>query len=114
MLKVYGIKNCGTMKKAFAWLEENGVEYMFHDYKKLGLDDALLSAWMDQVDWNELLNKKGMTWRKLDDAVKSSITKEKAVEIMLDNQSIIRRPLLEKEGKVLTLGFDEAVYKDLF
>jgi Spx/MgsR family transcriptional regulator len=114
-MTVYGIKNCNTVKSALTWLEENGVEFEFHDYKKKGVDQAKLKAWIKQVGWEQLVNKRGTTWRQLDETLQNSIKNESAaIGMMTEKTSVIKRPLLEKDGKVLTLGFDEGTYKQLF
>ncbi|MGD9171192.1 MAG: arsenate reductase, partial [Candidatus Thiodiazotropha sp.] len=73
MAKLYGIPNCDTMKKARRWLDEHGVPYQFHDYKKAGVDEGLLRQWVDQVGWEALFNRRGMMWRKLDDSLKANM-----------------------------------------
>jgi len=112
MIKIYGIPNCDTMKKARRWLEANGIEYDFHDYKKLGVPEKNLKNWVKQTGWETILNKRGTTWRKLDDEVKDNIDETAAIQLMLDNPSIIKRPILES-GKLLLIGFDEDQYKRL-
>ncbi len=113
MIIIYGIPNCDTMKKARKWLTDNGIEYRFHDYKKQGLDEALLRAWIDDLGWEALLNRRGTTWRKLPQAVRDGIDEASAIRVMLENQSIIRRPVLESgEGRLV--GFSEQAYRDLF
>ena len=101
---VYGIKACDTMKKAMTWLTDNGVSFEFHDYKKQGISEEKLRYWLSQVDWDVLINKRGTTWRKLSDADKDNIDNDKAVALMLANQSLIKRPLLESGDKI-HLGF---------
>jgi len=109
---VYGIKNCNTVKSAIEWLNKNKVEFEFHDYKKSGITAAKLSEWSKQVGWESLVNKRGTTWRQLDEAVQKKVTNEKsAIELMIEKTSVIKRPLIEENGKVLLLGFDEAEYK---
>ena len=89
MIKIYGIPNCDAMKKARRWLQANGVEYDFHDYKKLGVPEKKLKTWVKQAGWETILNKRGTTWRKLDDELKHNIDNASAIKIMLDNPSII-------------------------
>ncbi|HMP98971.1 MAG TPA: ArsC family reductase [Cyclobacteriaceae bacterium] len=109
---VYGIKNCNTVKSALDWLKKKKIEFEFHDYKSKGISAAKLKDWSKQVGWEALLNKRGTTWRKLDEAEQQKIKSEKAaIELMLEKTSIIKRPLIERNGKVLLLGFDEAAYK---
>ena len=112
MITIYGIPNCDTMKKARRWLEANGVEYSFHDYRKLGVPEKKLRAWVKQAGWETVLNRRGTTWRKLDNEVKDAIDTESAIQIMLDNPSIIKRPVLES-GRRLLIGFKENDYQQL-
>jgi arsenate reductase (glutaredoxin) len=113
MVKIYGIPNCDTMKKARQWLTEHGIEYAFHDYKKAGVDEKLLRRWVKQAGWETLLNRRGMMWRKLDDAVKANIDEASAIRVMLETPSIIKRPVLEY-GKVLLVGFKAEEYARIF
>ena len=113
MTTLYGIPNCDTIKKARKWLNDNGVDHAFHDYKKLGVPEKELKKWMKQVGWEVLLNKRGTTWRKLDDAVKESVNQKLAIEIMIDNPSIIKRPVLDVNGKIV-VGFSVDDYKAIF
>jgi arsenate reductase len=109
---VYGIKNCNTVKSALDWLNKNKVEFEFHDYKKSGITDTKLSTWCKQVGWENLVNKRGTTWRQLPEANQKKVTNEKtAIALMLEKTSVIKRPLIEEKGKVILLGFDEADYK---
>lgn len=113
-MTVYGIKNCNTVKSALDWLNNKNVEFDFHDYKAKGISADKLKSWSKQVGWESLVNKKGTTWRQLDDTTKEKINNEiAAIELMLERTSVIKRPLLEKNGKVITLGFDEDQYKKL-
>lgn len=104
---IYGIKNCDTMKKTFQWFDKHKVEYDFHDYKKLGADKAVVTQAFDVFGWEEALNRKGTTWRKLPEDVRDGMTKTKAMKIALENPSILKRPLIIK-GKDMMCGFDEA------
>lgn len=113
MITLYGIPNCDTMKKARSWLDENGIAYKFHDFKKAGLDKDLLLAWIKAVGWETLLNRRGMMWRKLDEETKSNIDEASAVRVMLDNPSIIKRPVLDT-SKAIHVGFDTEDYKSIF
>ncbi|MDO8988144.1 MAG: ArsC family reductase [Sideroxyarcus sp.] len=113
-MKLYGIPNCGTVKKARAWLDERGAEYQFVDYKKQQITQDLLAGWMKQVGWQKLLKKTGPTWGKLPDAVKASITNEAtALSLMLEQPNVIKRPVLERKGKVLATGFNQTDYENL-
>lgn len=106
---IYGIKNCDTMKKTFQWFEKHNIDYDFHDYKKLGTDKAVISKAFDAFGWEEALNRKGTTWRKLPEDVREGMTKAKAMKIALENPSILKRPLIMK-GDDMVLGFDEAAW----
>lgn len=108
-MKLYGIKNCDTVKKARKWLDDNGITYDFHDFKKDGLDDALLTRWENAIGWDALLNRRGTTWRKLPDEVRDTINAQSAHQIMLDNPSIIKRPVVEsgrEQGGNVSVGFN--------
>jgi arsenate reductase len=109
---VYGIKNCNTVKSAIDWLKKNKIDFQFHDYKTAGISPAKLKEWSDQVGWESLVNKRGTTWRQLDESVQSKITNEKAaINLMKEKTSVIKRPLIEVDGKVLLLGFNEVEYR---
>lgn len=115
MYTVYGIKNCNTVKKALDWLKKNKVEFEFHDYKTKGVDPAKLKNWSGQTGWEKLVNKKGTTWRQLDEKIQNNVTTEKAaIALMQEKTSVIKRPLIERNSKVVALGFDEAEYKQAF
>jgi arsenate reductase (glutaredoxin) len=113
MTKIYGIKNCDTMKKARTWLDGHKVAYSFHDYKASGIDKPILEGWANKVGWEILLNRAGTTFRKLPDADKGDLTEKKAIALMLAQPSMIKRPVLEAKGK-LTVGFKPEEYKKLF
>jgi arsenate reductase len=113
MLTMYGIPNCDTIKKARTWLEQHKVDYTFHDYKKQGIDKALLEGWIKQVGWETLLNRAGTTFKKLPDADKSGLTEKKAIALMLAQPSMIKRPVLERKGRI-TVGFKPDEYAKLF
>lgn len=110
---LYGIKNCDTIKKARKWLETNNVDYIFHDYRGDGLD----RDWLDEVEhtlgWENLLNKRGTTFRQLPEDVKAQLNRNTAIELMLENPAIIKRPLL-KSNQGLTLGFNVKEYEVIF
>lgn len=111
---VYAIPNCNTVKKALDWMKANKIPYSFHDYKKLGISNAQLTNWSKQVGWEALINKKGTTWKLLGPEVQSTITNQKAaIALMAGKTSVIRRPLIEKDGSLIVLGFDETAYKKL-
>ena len=113
MIIVYGISNCDTIRKARRWLADAGIDYHFHDYRKEGLDEAKLRDWAEQLGWELLLNKRGTTWRNVPDTEKVSITKESAIQLMLEKPAIIKRPLLDLGDKPV-LGFNENLYSTLF
>ena len=108
-VKIYGIKNCDTMKKAITFLDEAGVMYDFHDYKKLGIDENVLQKAIDEQGWENVINRRGTTWKKLPESVRETMDAEKAVHIARDNPSVIKRPVLTVGGEML-LGFDEQEY----
>jgi len=110
MLKVYGIKNCDTMKKAFAWLAANGIACSFHDYKTSGIDAVTLAKWEKSLDWEILLNRRGTTWRKLDAETQTSINRDKALQLMQEQPSLIKRPVLDT-GSQLLCGFDPEAWQ---
>jgi arsenate reductase len=109
---IYGIRNCDTMKKARAWLEAHDVAYEFHDYKNSGIDRATLEKWAKTAGWEVLLNRAGTTFRKLPDAAKNGLTKARALELMLEQPSMIKRPVIER-GRTLLVGFTEEGYSAL-
>ena len=113
MSTLYGIPNCDTVRKARKWLEANGIDYTFHDFRKNGLDEKQLQRWVKELGWETLLNKRGMMWRKLPDAKKDNLDEKKATAIMLAEPAIIKRPVLDL-GKNRHVGFAETEYKKLF
>jgi arsenate reductase len=104
VITIFGIKHCDTMKKAFAWLDAHGVTYDFHDYKTAGIDIGRLQAWSDQVGWEALLNTRGTTWRKLSPTQQAHLDEAKALKLMCEYPSLIKRPVL-KSGETLLVGF---------
>ena len=104
MLTIYGIKNCDTVKKAIKWLKEEGVEHTFHDFRKDGLTAEMVNAFEAGLGWEVLLNTRGTTWRKLDDADKTDVDADKAKALMVAHDAIIKRPVWEKAGEY-QLGF---------
>jgi len=113
-MKVYGIPNCNTVKKARTWLEERGLAYEFHDYKKQGVPEALMMKLLQAYGHEILINRKGPTWRKLPAEVQASVRDAaSALVVMAANSSVIKRPIVERDGKHL-FGFDEAAYADFF
>jgi len=109
MIRVYGIKNCDTMKKAMTWLTENGVPYEFIDYKKVGIAEANLPEWDSRAGWEKLLNTRGLMWRKLTDEERSAVDREKALKLMAQYPSLIKRPVLDA-GSQLLVGFSPENY----
>jgi Spx/MgsR family transcriptional regulator len=113
-MKLYGIPNCNTVKKARSWLDEHQVTYEFHDFKKLGIDATTLENWLQQTSLEKLVNRSGMTWRNLPEDEKSAVTDHaSAIRLMQDKTSVIKRPVLVADGKLLALGFDESTYGKL-
>jgi len=110
MITMYGIRNCDTVKKARAWLDGRGVAYDFHDYKTAGIDAGRLRAWADELGWERLLNRAGTTFRKLPDADKEGLDRDRAIALMLAQPSMIRRPVLDLGDRRL-LGFSAADYE---
>jgi len=112
-VSIYGIKACDTMKKARDWLDGHGVAYGFHDYKAVGVTQDLLEAWAAKVGWETLLNRSGTTFRKLPDADKADLDQAKAIRLMLDQPSMIKRPVLDVDGSLI-VGFKPAEYEAAF
>ena len=120
-ITIYGIKSCSTMKKAFTKLDELGVSYDFHDYKKQGIDKATLQHWVNQLGIDKVLNKRGTTWRKLTDEQKQAAddSVNNAIDLLVENTSMIKRPIVEGERTdnnqlILLCGFDEAEFDTIF
>ena len=109
-LTMYGIKNCDTVAKARKWLEDRGLAYACHDYKASGIDRPRLEAWVDELGWEPLLNRAGTTFRKLDDADKQNLDREKAIGLMLASPSMIKRPVLDL-GERRLVGFKPELYE---
>lgn len=101
------------MKKAIKWLNDNSIEFHFHDYKKVGIDADTLAKWLKSTPWDELINRRGTTWRKLPDESKLDIDNEKAIKLMMENNSLIKRPILQANKK-LYLGFKAEDYAKIF
>lgn len=121
-ITIYGIKSCSTMKKAFIKLDELGVPYDFHDYKKQGIDKETLQRWVNGLGIDKVLNKRGTTWRKLDDSQKQAadVSVDKAIDLLVENTSMIKRPIVEgqfdenQDQAILLCGYDEAVFDTKF
>ena len=113
-ITLYGIPNCDTVKKARAWLSEQGVDYTFHDYKKQGADAKRIAGWVDQAGWENVLNRAGTTFKKLPDADKAGIDEARAIDLMLAQPSMIKRPVLDLgDGRTL-VGFKPERYAEAF
>ncbi len=108
-ITIYGIKNCDTMKKARTWLDARAVAYTFHDYKTAGIERAKLLEWCESVGWERLLNRNGTTFRKLSEADRTGLNQTKAIELMLAQPAMIKRPVLEL-GRTLLVGFSPESY----
>ena len=122
-ITIYGIKSCSTMKKAFTKLDELGVSYDFYDYKKQGIDKESVQRWVDRLGIDKVLNKRGTTWRKLDDSQKQAADSDvdKAIDLLVENTSMIKRPIIEgqlddkNQGQpILLCGYDEAEFEAIF
>ena len=120
-ITIYGIKSCSTMKKAFTKLDELGVSYEFHDYKKQGIDKETVQRWVNELGIDKVLNKRGTTWRKLDDSQKQAAdaSLDNAIDLLVENTSMIKRPIVEgeradKNQLILLCGFDEAEFERVF
>jgi arsenate reductase len=112
-ITIYGIKNCDTMKKARAWLEKHGVDYVFHDYKTKGTERERLEQWCRKVGWEILLNRAGTTFRKLPESAKARVDARKAMQLMLEQPSMIKRPVLDLGGGKLVVGFTPENYSTM-
>lgn len=112
MYKVYGIPNCDTVKKALNWLKEHDIPFEFHNFKKEGISQEKLEAWLEKYPWETLVNKAGTTWKKLDESQKATDTAS-AIQLMMEQTSVIKRPVLEKE-EIISVGFKPELYKGIF
>lgn len=112
MITIFGIKNCDTMKKTFAWFNDNNVAYEFQDYKKQPPSKAFANSLLAQHSWDTVINKRGTTWRKLDDETKANMNDSNAIELMQQQPSIIKRPIIESNGQYF-VGFDVKQFKKL-
>ena len=113
MIKLYGIPNCDTMKKARAWLGAHGVDFEFHDYKKAGIDEPTLKRWVEELGWQALLNTRGMMWRKVPQAIRDDIDETIAIRLMCETPSMIKRPVLDT-GATRHVGFKPEQYEKIF
>ena len=112
MTTLYGIPNCDTIKRARKWLDDKNIAYEFHDYKKAGIDRKTLQNWCKEFGYETLINKRGTTWRKLEDQLKNNINETSAIKIMQENTSVIKRPVLISDHTKI-VGFNESDYKSL-
>lgn len=111
-MKVYGIPNCNTVKKTIDWLRDNKIDFEFYDFKKKGIDAATLKEWSEELGWEKLVNKKGTTWKKLSPEEQEKVTSEEvAINLMQEKTSVIKRPVIEADGKLL-IGFNEEECKN--
>ncbi len=110
---LYGIKNCDTVKKAREWLDQHRIEYRFHDFRADGLELKQVQAWLQELGIDELINKRGTTWRQLDEKTRTALTPSNATALIMVNPSLIKRPLLDI-GHQRFVGFSEATYRDIF
>ena len=113
MTTLFGIENCDTVKRAKQWLDKHDIDYTFHDFRKDGIEEEQLAAWVKDLGWETLLNRRSTTWRNLPDKQKINLDEKKAISIMKKQPAIIKRPVIEHEGRVHS-GFSEAFYKHLF
>lgn len=109
---LYGIPNCDTVRKARAWLRDQGISYEFHDFKKKGIDTNTLDRWCEEFGWESLVNRRGTTWRKLPEDNKQSLDRKSAIALLQANTSLIKRPIVDYDGGTI-LGFDEASFEKL-
>ncbi len=105
MITIFGIRNCDTIRKTLRWFDEQGIDYTFHDYKKAGIDEETLRRWIGRVGWEVLVNRRGTTWRKLPADVRETIDEASAIALMMENPSLIKRPVVER-GETVVVGFD--------
>ncbi len=113
MITLYGIPNCDTMRKARRWLTEHDIDYRFHDFRKDGLDEATVRQWVDELGWETLVNKRGLTWKRLDPSVRDSIDEASAIALMVEAPTLIKRPVLDL-GERRVVGFKPEDYAALF
>lgn len=114
MIKIYGIKNCDTMKKAFKWMEANDIDFQFHDYRKDGISEEMVSEFVEQLGIDLVLNKRGTTWRKVPDDIKDNIDEAGAIKLMAENEAMIKRPIFDLGGE-WAIGFakkDQAMLEE--
>ncbi len=113
MITLYGIPNCDTVRKARRWLDAREINYQFHNFRKEGLNESMLRAWVTELGWEALINRRGTTWRNLPEQLRNNINQNSAIQLMLDNPTLIKRPILDL-GTNRHIGFSEAQYQELF
>jgi len=114
-MKLYGIPNCNTVKKARDWLDQHAIAYEFHDFKKMGLDAATAQSWLQQQPWEKLVNRSGMTWRNLSESEKNAVVDAASAQaLMQEKTSVIKRPIVVNNETIIALGFNETEYAQLF
>lgn len=112
-MTIYGIPNCNTVKKAIDWLKNNQIEFEFHDFKKNGIDAGKLALWFDTFGWEKVINKNGLTFKKLSKEEQAKIdTADQAIAYLMANTSAIKRPIVEKDGKAILIGFAPESYQE--
>ena len=114
MIHLYGIPNCDTVKKARKWLDDQGIDHVFHDFKKDGVTPEQLKDWINQAGLDVVLNKRGTTWRKLPDEIKQDVDTDRAIELLAEQPSMIKRPVLISEDGSVHIGFKAEQYAGLF
>ena len=113
MIRIYGIKSCDSCRKAVSWFREHELEHEFHDLREDGITIQLLESWADRVDWEALLNRRSLTWRRIPDLDKQNLSRAGALALMLENPTLIKRPVLEADRRMV-VGFDAEAYEKLF
>lgn len=111
MLTVYGISSCDACRKARKYLGDHGIEHSFHDFRQDGLDIQMLERWADRIEWETLLNKRSLSWRKIPEADRGNMTRNKAFALMLETPTLLKRPVLESPA-FLAVGFSEKRFAD--
>jgi len=113
MITLYGIPNCDTVRKARRWLDAQKIHYQFHNFRKEGVEASMLTAWVAELGWEALINRRSATWRKLPQQIRNEISPNSAIQLMLENPTLIKRPVLDL-GTSRHIGFSEAQYQELF
>ena len=113
MITLFGIKNCDTIKKARQWLAAEDIDYRFHDVRVEGIDAATIEHWIEQSDWETVLNRRGTTWRKLDSQVQATTNRDNVTTLLVEYPAMIKRPVLDIDGTI-TIGFKPDLYQKIF